>query len=310
MFSAAEGFFSLVKTQGTSSGADENLQLFVIHTDCALRSKLPVKGDEHAMTKQEQEPIRHEWSDEQQREIENLGKTVLELYATGRKDRRVHTEEKHVRFVETDDSLVAYVDVRFLSRRQRRVLGLRGMSDAELVLTFTDKGGIFKPFQKFGGDIAALENVNTEGTAQTADPNVTDQHESQADVVKTEPPNSPSSQEHGEKTDDNMAQERITNLQAVWKQVSEPVLVAMRQVAIQTVMWELAFTVVISLVFYVVRNTIGNSNGIQTAEELRQIRVDRMLKFQDEYVAMQEFDVAEETAEVTMNVEGLSEAGI
>ncbi|CDJ49415.1 hypothetical protein, conserved [Eimeria brunetti] len=114
------------------------------------------------------------WTPEQAELLDEIANEILQMYAQAGKDRTRHNTEGKITFAESDDKLVIHVPVSQLSYRRRHLLGLLYQTEAELVFTFVDRGGLFHPFHKVpnkqGNNATAKEQQGISATSEDTQP--------------------------------------------------------------------------------------------------------------------------------------------
>lgn len=169
-------FHSLIGSKDSFTQRVENaaaeLSLFSLKRECRVALPLGNLGRPEA-DKLTMDTIVLGWTSQQTELLDEIASEMLQLYAKGGKDRRIHKTEGKVLFEEASDSLTIHVPVSTLGYARRVRLGLQFERDAEVVFTFIDMGGHFHPFHKVistQGDTAAVNEqrdvLATTGVAQ------------------------------------------------------------------------------------------------------------------------------------------------
>ncbi|KAL8445024.1 hypothetical protein Emed_005909 [Eimeria media] len=206
------------------------------------------------------------WTPKQNKELNVIASEMLEVYARGGKDRRKHTKEKNVTFIETDSKLEIRVAISSLSRPRRRLLGLNKYPDAELVFTFTDLEGSFRPFHKIpkaeASKVSVSEQVkHNKSAGQTL---AVEGHKNRAATAAAEG--------EAHKEDD---EERMTMLQLMWQNVVTPQHDELRKIAIGNVLWDISVAAFFLVVSALSTKLMGLLSGKATAASLQDSRAAR-----------------------------------
>lgn len=310
-------FHSLIQTRDNSRNAyyatAPNLPVFSMTRDWSV--SLPQELAEKDAKRQAALQARV-WTEEQNKELYVIASEALQTYARGGKDRRKHTSEKHMKFIETDSKLVIRVSVLYLSRSRRKLLGLGKASDAELVFIFTDSGGAFHPFHKVPGPQQAVSlNLQQNGTVIEHNGDAVREHRASASAGNSIPDSRPADRagqsEEQEKsdvivsdkhvssalrrnqkatakevTDEQEEEERMTLLQLFWQNVAEPQHQELRRIAIENVLWDIGLSAGFLVLACVVTRLIGSANGRATAAALKRRRSSRFAAFRTNDLAI------------------------
>lgn len=165
-------FHSLIRSndrfvQRAEKAAPE-LSIFNLKRECRVSFPVGVSGRSKEAKKSTDIALRG-WDPKQMELLDTIASEMLQLYAKGGKDRRKHRTEGAITFIESDDRLVIYVPVTTLSNKRRITLGLLFQSEAELIFTFEDVGGHFRPFHKVLSMQGETSGVNgQQGIARAA----------------------------------------------------------------------------------------------------------------------------------------------
>lgn len=288
-------FQSQIKTEDSSRNIGASLApdfaLFDLKREWSVR--LPEGATEHRNSERQGELESRVWTPEQSKELSLIASELLQAYVRGGKDRRKHTVEKHITFIETDSKLEVRVAVSYLTRRRQRLLGLRTFPDAELVFTFTDAGGAFRPFMKVPGSQrsvgiqlphpVAAGRASAEGAnAERSEREATEERMEESPMVK---PSSNTSDDRAnslgpfEATGAQENEERITHLQLLWKKTAEPQHEELRRVAVANVLWDVALSSMFLVTTFLILKVYGFQKGRCIARVLKERRTMRLAAF-------------------------------
>ncbi|KAL8451784.1 hypothetical protein Emag_002607 [Eimeria magna] len=275
-------FHSLIKTRHVNAEALDtvahDLSLFSVSREWKVAPPSSSQSSEEDSLKELTLNAMSSWTPEQSKELDIIASEVLEAYARGGKDRRKHTQEKHMIFVETDSKLEVRLAISSLSRSRRKLLGLNKCTDAELVFTFTDLGGSFRPFTKIPKanlrKVSVSEQPKHESASETNDPVEEDQNR-----AVSAPSVAPDADADVASPSENEGEERMTMLQLMWQNVVKPQHDELRKIAIGNVLWDISVAAFFLAISALSAKLLGFVNGKATAAALQDSRAARFTGF-------------------------------
>ncbi|OEH79663.1 hypothetical protein cyc_00802 [Cyclospora cayetanensis] len=312
----SKSFYSLIKTEyDISSSVVADLSLFTMQREWSMSLPEELKAREENTARQNMLEAEI-WTPEQDKLLNVISAEVLQVYARGRKDRRTHTKEKYLTFIETDSKLIVHVPLKYLSHFRRQVLQLKNCKDAELIFTFTDSGGKFHPFHKvpLPQDVVYLKFGKTFQTGgaraeappdgdhplppeslshvgnEASKPNQT--HMQAVDGKEAKPDSSAASASRGfaslplPQENQESTEGRITYLQLLWQNVAESHYQELRRVAIENIIWDVGLCAVALLLPVILVKFIGTRSGRATAAALKRSREFHLASFQTKDLAI------------------------
>ncbi|KAL8271803.1 hypothetical protein Esti_004275 [Eimeria stiedai] len=275
-------FHSLIKTKHVNAEAldavTQDLSLFSVSREWKVALSPSSQSSEEDPLKKLALTSMTSWTPDQSKELDVIASELLEAYARGGKDRRKHSKEKHMTFIETDSKLEVRLAVSSLSRPRRNLLGLSKNIDAELVFTFTDLGGAFHPFHKVPKAnvrrVSVSEQPKQESAGEISGTAGADQNRAvsspsgalNADADVASPP-------------DKDDEERMTMLQLMWQNVVVPQHNELRRIAIGNVLWDISVAALFLVMFTLSAKLMGLATGKATAVALQDSRAARFTGF-------------------------------